>query len=372
MKLILLRINRFIQFIRCLKKNRYGYLDRDLCFIPAGSERLVLILSPDLYRICVASLPVATAKEAVAYASSYFDESENENFFSAYKMQDNTYLFCAFFPQIVRSRLEAFHVDLSLVEHFIFAQEVFSEMNLPVTLKNESVLVSNEGVITRLRSEYVSETPKLTIEEFLKNISTCLIGFKANLAQHGEISKKTAILTIALLSAVLMNLLFQGIYFHNETEKIVNEQAQMIEEKQLPSTQMELESLVSSWEKKEKNQIKMRKNIAAFSTLSLENNHTTVIKQPSMPLSQENTLVLIPGSKPSEKNVLLVSGDSNNSSKATASEYVSSLIYENGGVTFEISTPSQERAEKIRDAVSKILRTNTIAVKRNLVEGSVK
>ena len=81
---------------------------------------------------------------------------------------------------------------------------------------------------------------------------------------------------------------------------------------------------------------------------------------------------MIPGTKPSERNILLLPNDSNSSSKITANEYVSSLVYENGAVNFEITTPSQERAEKIRDDVAKVLKTNIVSVKRNIVEGSVK
>lgn len=372
MSLILSNINRFKELVRCFKKIRYGYLDQDVCYIPSGSESLTLVLLPDMYRICIASLPVKTPKEAVAYAASYFEESDEESIFRAYKIDEGVYLFCAFFPHMVLERLEALHVELSLMEKFIFAQDVFNETDLPINLENGSLLVRSDGVLTRVKSEYVSETPKFTLKESLKNISSCPQGFKADLATRGELTKKTAIFTIALLCIIGLNLLFQGVYFHLEAEKIIKEQEQMVETKQLPSTQIELESLTSSWEKKEKDQIKMRKNIAALSTLTLENNTTASPKQETLPVSQTNTLVLIPGSKPSDKNVLLVSSDSNNSSKLGASEYISSLNYENGMVHFEVVTPSQERAEKLRDIVSKILRTNTIAVKRNFVEGSIK
>ena len=364
--------NRLIQLLRCFKKRRYGYLDRDLCYIPSGNESLVIVLSPDFYRITIASLPVKTVKEALRYAASYFDESDEESFFSVYKIKEEEYLFCAFFPDIVRSKIEDLHVNLDSVDRFIFAQEVFTENDLPINLEGGSVLALNDGVVMRVKSEYVSEKPTLQIEEFLKNLSSCNVGFKTDLQTRGIVTKKTVMVTAVLLGIVFFNLLFQGLYFRHEAEKIVDEQEQLVEAKKLPSTQLELEALTSSWEKKEKEQIEMRKTIAAFSTLSLENNNTTLPKPQSLPVLQTNTLVLIPGTKPSERNILLLPNDSNSSSKITANEYVSSLVYENGAVNFEITTPSQERAEKIRDDVAKVLKTNTVSVKRNIVEGSVK
>ncbi|MDD2950550.1 MAG: hypothetical protein PHU29_07165, partial [Sulfuricurvum sp.] len=61
----------------------------------------------------------------------------------------------------------------------------------------------------------------------------------------------------------------------------------------------------------------------------------------------------------------------NTLSGTVSGEYVTSLAYENGSVHFKISTPSPQDAEKIRDSVAKTLKTNTVTIKENTVEGSI-
>ena len=141
----------------------------------------------------------------------------------------------------------------------------------------------------------------------------------------------------------------------------------------LPATQMELDTLAKTWENKENEQIKLRKIIAAFGTLSLESNTTVPQQIPSVSTtSSSNTIVLVPGSDPSQRNLLLVpGGDSNSTIVASGGEYVTSLTYQNGLIDFEILTPSVDRAQNVRNMASKILKTNAITVKDNLVQGSI-
>ncbi|MDD2370013.1 MAG: hypothetical protein PHQ90_11990 [Sulfuricurvum sp.] len=361
--------DRLIRSIRCFGKRRYGYLDHSSCHIPSGSEALVLILSPDLYRICVVSLPVATPKEAVRYAPSYFDLSDERTRYGAYQLGEGRYLLSAFDPEPIRVRLEEAGVDPVSVERFVLAQEAFGVDILPVSLKNGSVLALNDGIVVRLPSEYIGEPPKYDLEVSLQKLAPCLTGFRADMYKGGDVTKKTLTITLSLSLIILLNLLIQGGYSYREAGKIADEQEQMKIEKNLPATQMELDALASSWEKKESQQMKLRKIFAAFSTLTLENNNTVLPVAAPAPAS--NGIVLVPGSNPGDRNLLLVPGGSNTLSGTVSGEYVTSLAYENGSVHFKISTPSPQDAEKIRDSVAKTLKTNTVTIKENTVEGSI-
>jgi hypothetical protein len=372
-------ISRFTSALRCSGKRRYGYLDHFICHVPSGNEALMMIISPDLYRICVVSLPVTTTKEAIRYAPSYFDVSDERTHFGAYQVGEGRYLMSAFDPEPIRVRLEEAGIDPISVERFILAQEAFGLEVLPISLLNGSVLALNDGIVVRLPSEYVSELPKYHLEESLKKLSSCLFGFRVDMYKGGVVSKKTLTFTAILSFFIFLNLLIQGGYSYHEAEKIVEEQEQIKTEKHLPATQMELEALASSWEKKEVEQIKLRKIIAAFATLTLENNNTVLPTPAPAPLATPapspspvtNSIILIPGSKPSDRNLLLVPGDSNAVLGTVLGEYLTSLTYENGTVNFKISTSSSERAEKIRDITAKTLKTNTITIKDKSVEGSI-
>ncbi|MDD5158772.1 MAG: hypothetical protein PHI47_01875 [Sulfuricurvum sp.] len=362
-------IERVSSTFRCFGKRRYGYVDRSSSYIPAGHEALVMILSPDLYRISIASLPVATAKEAVRYAESYFDVSDERTRYGAYFIGEGRYLLSAFDPEPTRKCLEEAGIDPSSVERFVLAQEAFGSDNLPVSLADGSVLALSEGIVVRLPSHYINVPIQQTIEEALKTLAPCLRGFTADMYVGGEATKKTLLFTVVLSSLVVLNLLIQGVLSYREAQQITDAQEQMNIEKHLPATQMELDSLAASWEKKEAEQIKLRKIVAAFGTLSLESNKTVSIS--TLPSSSTNGIVLVPGSKPGERNLLLVPGDTNTTIGTVSGEYVTSLAYENGLVTFKILTPSQERAEKIQDSVSKTLKTDTVTIKENSVEGSI-
>lgn len=369
MSILASMIERTRSAFQCFGKRRYGYLDHISFYIPSGNEPLVMVISPDLYRISVATLPVPTAKEALRYAESYFDVSDGRTRYDAYLIGEGRFLFTAFEPENVRIRLEEIGIDPSSVDRFVLAQEAFGSDNLPTSLVDISALALSEGIVVRLPSHYVGVPLKHTIEEALKTLSPCLRGFRADMYVGGEATKKTLAITATLSFLVVLNLLIQGGMSYSESERIMDEQEQMKIDKHLPATQMELDALAATWEKKESEQIKLRKIVAAFGTLTLESNDT--VSTSAVATSPTNSIVLVPGSKPGERNLLLVPGDTNTTVGTVSGEYVTSLAYENKTILFKILTPSQERAEKIRDSAAQTLKTNTVTIKENVIEGSL-
>lgn len=362
-------IERMSSAFYCYGKRRYGYLDRTSFYIPSGDEALVMILSPDLYRISVASLPVSTVKEAVRYAESYFDVSDERTRYGAYLLGEGRFLFTAFDPEPVRIRLEAAGIDPSSVDRFVLAQEAFGDYNLPLLFTDAFALALSEGIVVRLPSHYVHNPINHTMEETLQTLEPCLRGFRVDMHRGEEATKKTLAITVTLCFFVVVNLLIQGGTSYFESARIMDEQAQMKIDKHLPDTQMEMDALAATWEKKESEQIKLRKIVAAFATLKLDSNNT--VSTPAVAASPTNNIVLVPGSKPGERNLLLVPGDANTTLGRVSGEYVTSLTYENKTILFKILTPSQERGEKIRDSVAQTLKTNTVTIKDNVVEGSI-
>ncbi len=367
-------IRRLMNVWQCFGPRRYGYLDHSLCRIPEGNEALFIVLSPDLYQITVVSLPVATAEEAIRYAPAYFEGSDDRIRYGAFSLDEGRYLLSACDPELIRSRLEASGIDPTSVGRFVLAQEAFGNDLLPIALGDGSALALSDGVVVRLPSHYLTKPPHNDLAESLTKLLPCLSGFAADMHKWGAATKRTLTITVILASVITLNLIIQGALSYGEGKRIMEEQEQMKTDKHLPSTQMELDAIAASWEKKESEQIKLRKIIASFATLSLERNTTVSLPPLSLPpllTPSQNSIVLVPGSNPSERNLLLVPGDSNASVGSIFDEYATSLVYENGLISFKILTPSQERATKIRDIAAKTLKTNTVTVKDNSVEGSV-
>ena len=370
---ILSFLHRWMKFLQCFRKRRYGFLDHTSCIIPEGKDPLYLVLSPDLYQISIATLPVSNADEALRYAPSYFTQSDPRIRYGAFRLVDGVYLFSACDPEPIRRRLEESGVNPSSVVRFVLAQEAFGRDSLPLLLEDGSALALSDGVVVRLPAHYVSVPAQNTLETTLQNLLPCLSGFRANMHGRGTPTKKTLMMTALLCGLIALNFILQGIFSYKDAEKIAAEMEQMKSEKQLPPTQMELNALAALWENKENEQIKLRKIIAAFAQLRLENK-PTALPPPPLPVPGQNSIVLVPGSNPSEPNLLLIPGDSNATARTVSTvygEYVASLTYENRGVTFKIQTPTKERAEQVRTTASKILKSNTVTIKDTIVEGSI-
>ena len=370
---LLLFVRRLINRFQCFGKRRYGYLDRYFCHITEGKEPLFLILSPDFYEIKIASIPVGTSDEALRYAPSYFETTDRQIHYGAYRLEEGRYLLSVCQLERVRSHLETLNIEPSSIGRFVFAQEAFRVDLLPIALEDGSVLALSDGIVVKLPSHYVSEPIKSDLKHSLKNLLPCLPSFTADMHKGGVPTKTTLMMTSILSLVIVLNFLIQGLFSYRAGDKITQQQEEMKMTNHLPATQMELDTLAKTWENKENEQIKLRKIIAAFGTLSLESNTTVPYQTPSVSTtSSSNTIVLVPGSDPSQRNLLLVpGGDSNSTIVANGSEYLASLTYQNGLISFEILTPSEDRAQNIHNMASKVLKTNAITVKNNLVEGSI-
>lgn len=365
---------RLMLKIQCFTKRRYGYLDPSFYTIPEGKEALFLILSPHFYRISIANLPVATPQEALRYAPSYFDLHESSIVYGAHRLDEGRYLLSACYPEPIRKRLEEAGIEPSSITRFVLSQEAFATEHLPIILEENSALAHSEGIVVQLSASYVLSPIKKSLSEVLQHLNPCLEGFKISLRQGGIPTKKTLIVTAVLSALISLNFIVQALFSATHMQAIEQAQEKMKTDNHLPSTQMELDALMTSWEKKESEQIKLRKILAAFSTLSLKNS----IKPPAaapLPATQgqtgENNIVLVPGSNPSERNLLLVPGAPTPLEGISEGEYLSAIEYENGLITFKVVTPSKDRAESVRTLLAKILKTNTLTIKEKNVEGSV-
>jgi hypothetical protein len=370
---LLLFARRLINAFQCFGKRRYGYLDRSFCHITEGKEPLFLILSPDFYEIKIASIPVGTSDEALRYAPSYFDSVDRQVHYGAYRLDEGKYLLSVCQLELIGNHLESLGIEPSSIRHFVFAQDAFRADLLPMSLENGSVLALSDWVVVKLPSHYLNESVKSDLEKSLQNLLPCLTSFTVDMHKGGVPTKTTLMFTSILSLVIVLNFFIQGLFSYREGDKITQQQEEMKMTNHLPATQMELDTLAKTWENKENEQIKLRKIIAAFGTLSLESNTTVPQQIPSVSTtSSSNTIVLVPGSDPSQRNLLLVpGGDSNSTIVASAGEYVTSLTYQNGLIAFEILTPSVDRAQNVRNMASKILKTNAITVKDNLVQGSI-
>ena len=360
-------ISTLMNLIRCRKKWRYGYIDNLTCNVSNTNEDLTIILSPSYYHIQVVSLNVQHEKEAIRYASSFFDTSDDLTQFGAYKLEDTKFLITAFDSKAVSIKLEEAGIDLAQVKRFVLAQEVFKPEIFPIALDDHRVLALDNGIVVELPSKYSTITPTINIEKSFQEILPCIKGYKADLYRDEAVSKKRVLYLFILVLIIFFNFLMRGIYYHKEEQKILDQQEKMKETENLPQTQIELDTMVRGWQNKENEQIKLRKILAAFSKLNLENNITAPL---DASVSSGKDVILIPGSNPNEKNVLMLPNSSLNTGNVNG-DYLVSLEYVNKMVNFKIAASSREKAERLQELAEKSLKTKTIRIKNNMIEGSI-
>ncbi|MDD5716936.1 MAG: hypothetical protein PHW64_03960 [Sulfuricurvum sp.] len=366
MNAIVVRLKRFRNFFRCFKKVSYGYVGNDECVVPSDKNGSIFIIGPDLYRIVIAPLNVASPSEALRYAPSYFDEGEEEYHYSAYRLDNERYLFCACNVTLLRECVKKFAIPHRAIRGFAYAQEAFEAITSPIALSPTKAWALSEGVVVQVASAYLAPNGSIPIRDVLEKLDRCLTPFSVALEERGILTQKTAMITAGLAAAVTVNILFQGFIAAQERERITQMMEEGAADQKLPATQMELDALSKSWEKKEAEQMKLRKRIAAFTNLKLDTH--AVPSASAASADTQSGVVLIPGSNPSDRNLLVVNGDPKTS---LGGEYLESLVYENGLVRFSIHAPNDERAEAIRDAVVTLFKIPGASIKDKTVIGSI-
>lgn len=360
------------RYLHCFSKHSYGYLSPQGFFALQCEHPVWVIVAPELTQSVVATLPVNTSAEAFRYAASYFEMTTDDVFYNVQSLGEKRYLFSRCEAEVLRKWVNHFELPIALIEGFVFSQEAFGEIEVPIVTSKNSALVRSDGAVVSLSLNYVTHSQRLDILDALRALKVCVRRFRVEMKTSQEVTKKSAIWFLALSSIVTLNGLFQGYLYWGERQKLSVSIEITKTQNLLPQTMMELDGQVEKWVKKETAQIKLRNSIGSLAALtlsgkgsSLENNElATPVLLPPVP-TQIKTDTLLPPPPLSSLNLAIapsIQGDG---------EYFESMEYQNGNLNFVIHAPSPKRAEEIRGETLNALKGGRIGVKENLVVGSV-
>jgi hypothetical protein len=245
-------------------------LDKDA--LPVNIEGKVdIILLPSLYWFREEVLPAKNTQQAKKLAPSLFDAVIPEGVYSyhAQKRGDGFWLFAYDELQIASSISDA-GLRPSQVQSIYFAQNECAELQIPLEIDSEQVLVNNEGVLCILPSRYVDK--KRSVEDFLRDLKlskekVSVNLFKNSLLDEKQINYLTAIVIIFIIIYTAAFLMEK----HHYKQILIKEHA-LVEHYGLPETSFQLEGLKSSLENKQKRQIKIRKKLKELFEVPLKNN----------------------------------------------------------------------------------------------------
>ena len=229
-----------------------------------SSTKLKIVLSPSFYIAKTSPIRFESIKKAQKAAASVFEDSlPDENFaFEAHTHTDLGYLFLAIDFENALKKADSLMHGYKKIE-FYTAQSVFRKQTFPLCIEEGQNLVSIDGVI--LNSFLKDEGAK--IEVLKLDFSNKLDFFKTS--NLNDKAVKTLLISASFFTAILGVDASYNFYRAFKAENSVKEQR---EAKNLPPTNMELESSIRSLSKIEKEQMNARVFIKKLLSFELEAN----------------------------------------------------------------------------------------------------
>jgi hypothetical protein len=253
---------------RASSKTKLIFLDKDS--LPMSVEGKVdIVLMPSLYWFREEILPAKNPQQAKKLAPSLFDAVMPEGAYSyhAQKHGDAFWLFAYDESQIAASISEA-GLRSSQIQNIYFAQNECAELQSPLRLDENHVLVNNEGVLCMLPSYYVSES--IPAEDFLVDMKLSKQKVNVNLFKNSLIDEKQISYLIAI--AIVFIIVYTTallIEKHHYKQMLIKEHA-LVEHYDLPQTSFQLDGLRNSLENRQKRQISMRKKLKEMFKLPMK------------------------------------------------------------------------------------------------------
>jgi len=320
-----------------------------------------------------ATLNVKTAKEAAAFGAALFDLSD-EYRYVARKLGKNSYSLIAYNPDTIARKLQTLP-NGAVVEKFTFAQWVFAQEEDPIRLENGKLLTILEGIVIEIDSSYFQSDHAIALKEALAKPHYFLQSLPLEVLSSPTITPKTVKTTLLLLILILGNLTATTVLNYQEIGRLESLKEEILDREKLPETSFERDALISSLEKKEKAQLRLREQFLPISDLSI---HANVPPLPTAPLPQTppttaplDGIVLIPGSKPGEANQLLVNGAANAPAPSAfilQGEGIEEIVYDGRNIKMRLNASDTKAKEELKKAILKSFKKAKISEQGHSLE----
>jgi hypothetical protein len=261
------KIKSFVNFLKWqyFKKFSKTY-EHKIVFIDtqevmiSDTNTVDIILSPKYYWTKSEELPVKYAFQAREYAASLFDGfiPKGDYSYKAVK-QKGRYLLFAYDAKDILESLEILGVKPSHVHNIYFAQTEFADYPRDIEISdNNALIIRSERVIKAplsLAQEYVDINEVLRTLKLSKNV--------IKLGKFNRFYEKQGALKGIIYVLIFLIALFFGelLYFANVLNSQESQKEKISEQYSLPSTEIQLNTLLKQHERINKQQSVIRENM---------------------------------------------------------------------------------------------------------------
>ncbi len=249
------------------------YIDKDLIIKTKDTKRFNVILSPYFYWAKVEDeLPIKKEAEVKKLAPSLFEGMlpMGDFIYKVFKLAEAKYLLIALDKKFILSEFSKLNIDKNQIENIYLAQSEFINISNPIEIDDKNGLINIDGVIEKAPLKYIKgySTPVKTI---LSSISFSKHKMGLYELEDNFIDNKSFYLIVGVLVLIASINLTEYFLYKKELKEVVSKRDELLSKHDLPTTSFELESIKSSLNLTQKEQLKIRQKLAYLNKITLAN-----------------------------------------------------------------------------------------------------
>lgn len=224
------------------------------------NSKVDIILSPEFYWVRIFEIPVKNIFQAKQIIPTLFEDLIDENGDLSYqviKLEENKYLCFAYINQKIFEAIKESGLNLSLVNRVYFAQNECKEFS-QFFIDGKSFLYTNDGILVKVPNEVITES--LDLKEVINSIN--LSSNRVDIKLYNNFLTPKQINVVLLFCLVLLVLNFSKYFsYSNEISKIDEKIENLKKINNLPTSMIQIDSIISSNKKISQKEIEKREAI---------------------------------------------------------------------------------------------------------------
>ena len=220
-------------------------------------SKIDIILSPEFYWVRIFEIPVKTLSQAKAVLPTLFEDlipEITELSYQILKLDENKYLCFAYSNQKIYESLKNSCVNLSLINGIYFAQNECKEFN-QFKVNGKGFLYTQDNILVKVPTEIIND--KTDLNEFINKINLSSNKVEIKLYSNFLNTKQLGIVIFICIIITILN--FSKFFiFKSEISKIEEKMEEIKSFNNLPSSSIQLDSIININKKIAQNEINKR------------------------------------------------------------------------------------------------------------------
>ncbi len=214
-----------------------------------------IIISPEFYWFRVFDIPTDSKRKIQKLLPTLFEDilPDSDFEYHSIKLQDKKYMCFAYKTNDILEGIKQSGLSISKLNNIYFAQTELKDY-APFSMNGSSYILQNDSLIKIPSQLSKDEYSNLDI----KKIELSNNKIKLNIHQNLINTKNIYLLASIFLTIALINFI-STIYINSYTDDLKNQKQMIKNEFDLPSTSIQMNSIISSISKINKEQLKIRK-----------------------------------------------------------------------------------------------------------------